>query len=342
MHAATASLRWCPGRRLAALGTILMLAPLAGACGNRDALSVPVAPWAGHAYLHLAASEGFDRAAGTRLRIQPFEDPQKIVQAWLRGELSLAPLTGVEVVDICSRRPDRCPVVVLVLDESRGADQLIVRRSISDLRDLKGRRVGVSPSSLGPYVTSRALESVGLDIADVRLVAMEPEAFPSALHHGRIDAAATFPPFSNLVLSLGIARVAFDSTALPGEILDLLVVDPRFLREHRDDLARFLLAWEWARSWARREPDLASTALARLQKVSVTGLRRAEAGLLFFPLAQQRSMLAPGGSVAAGLAAVQRVQQDLGIVGAGALMPAVSDELVERALQLAVNTEAPK
>jgi NitT/TauT family transport system substrate-binding protein len=321
----------------------LLLIPLLAGCRDGfPTLTMPVAPWAGFAYFPLAQQKGFDRAAALRLRIVPYDDPQQIVRAWQRGELSVAPLTTVEVVDICSRRPDRCPVVVLVIDESRGADQLIVRSSISDLRQLRGRRVGLAPSGLGSFLTSRALESVGLDISDVRLVPMAPSELAAALNNGRIDAAATYPPFSDLVLQLGIARVAFDSRALPGQILDLLVVDPRFLAEHRDALARLLLAWEWSHAWARRDPEATGKILAALQKTSVSGLRRVERSLRYYPLVQQRQLLDEGGSVAEALAAVQEVQLDLGMVRDDAPLPEVSGAIVESALQLAARASAPK
>jgi NitT/TauT family transport system substrate-binding protein len=302
-----------------------------------------VAPWLGTAYLRLAQQRGFDRSAGLEdLTLVPYRNPQEIVQAWLQGKVALAPLTTVEVVDLCSRLPERCPVVVLVLDESRGSDQLIVNRAIADLRGLRGLRVGVAPSSLGPFLTSRALASVDLDIADVRLVPTAPDQMAAALHNGQIDAAATYPPFSDLVLRLGIARVAFDSRALPGEILDVLAVDPHVLASQGDQLARLLLAWQWSHSWARQQPAEAVAALAGLQGVSASALRQAQNSLAFFPLSQQMAMLAPGGSVATGMAAVQQVQEELGIVRAGAPLPGVSDALVRRALQLGTSLSVPK
>lgn len=305
-------------------------------------LEVPVAPWVGYAYLPLAQKLGLAQAAGVQLHFVFYDDPQDIVQAWLAGRLSLAPLTSVEVVDICGRRRDRCPVIVLVLDESQGADTLILHRSIQDLRDLRGRRVGVAASSLGPYVVSQALTSVGLDIADVRLVPLEPAAMASALHNGRIEAAVSYPPFSDLVLRLGIGRVAFDSRSLPGQIRDLLVVDPQLLASQPEALARLLLAWHWAQRWARRHPEPATAALAAIQKVSASAVRSAQALTHYTPLEQQRELLAPGGSLEASLQTVQQVEQGLGIVSADAPLPEVSHALVERALQLEARMSAPK
>ena len=71
--------------------------------------------------------------------------------------MKLAQLTTVEAVDICQRVPKRCPVVVLVLDESRGADQVVVDRSLNCIAQLRSRPVAITPSTLGPFVLSRAL-----------------------------------------------------------------------------------------------------------------------------------------------------------------------------------------
>jgi NitT/TauT family transport system substrate-binding protein len=336
--------RWRPWGLLVAC-VVSTAGLVLAACGGQvdpAALEVPVAPWVGYAYLPLAQKLGLAQAAGAQLRFVPYDDHQDIVQAWLAGRLSLAPLTSVEVVDICARRRDRCPVIVLVLDESQGADTLILHRSIQDLRNLRGRRVGVAASSLGPYLVSQALASVGLDIADVRLVPMKPGAMASALHNGRIEAAASYPPFSDLVLRLGIGRVAFDSRALPGQIRDLLVVDPQLLASQPEALARLLLAWHWAHRWAQRHPEPATAALASLQKVSASAVRRAQELTHYTPLEQQQVLLAPGGSVEASLQTVQQVEQGLGIVPADAPLPEVSNALVERALQLAASTSAPK
>lgn len=71
-----------------------------------------------------------------------FADPQAIVHAYLRGELAIAQITTVEAVDICARLPERCPVVVLVLDESVGGDQVMARQGITAIEQLRGKRVG--------------------------------------------------------------------------------------------------------------------------------------------------------------------------------------------------------
>ena len=175
-------------------------------------IEMPLAPWPGYEYFYLAKKQGLAETFGLRMETKDFPDPQAIVQAYLRGELQVAQLTTVEVVDICHRLPQRCPVVVLVLDESRGADIVAARPGFDEVAQLRGARVAVTPSTLGPYVLSRALEGAGLSLADVRVQPMSLSAMAGALWRREVEAAAFFPPFSDYSLRLGLARRLFDSS----------------------------------------------------------------------------------------------------------------------------------
>ena len=238
------------------------------------------------------------------MQTKDFPDPQAIVHAYLRGDLQVAQLTTVEVVDICNRLPRRCPVVVLVLDESRGADMVAARPGIVEVSQLRGARVAVTPSTLGPYVLSRALERAGLRLADVRVQTMALSAMAAALWRREVEAAAFFPPFSDYSLRLGLARRLFDSSQIPGEIFDVLVVDPA----------------------------MADGLMAAREQLSVQRFREAERGLLYPDLVEQVGLLKPNGVLERNLAAVQRVQQELGLVKPGALLPRVDDQPLRQAL----------
>ena len=82
-----------------------------------------------------------------------------MVRAYLREEIDVVQLTTVDIIDICSRQQDRCPVVVLVLNESLGGGQIMTLR-LNHLRDLSDRKIGVATSGFGPFVLEKALQSV--------------------------------------------------------------------------------------------------------------------------------------------------------------------------------------
>jgi NitT/TauT family transport system substrate-binding protein len=303
-----------------------------GGCFFRPAtVDVPVSSWPGYEYIYLAHKLGLDRRAGITIKPLQFPDPQAIVHAYLRGDVSVAQLTTVEAVDLCARAPKRCPVIVLILDESRGGDQIAVANAIPSLQGLKGQPVAVTFSTLGPYVLSRALEQQGLNLTDVQLRNMPLAQMPSALRDGEVKAAVFFPPFSDYAARDGVSRTLFDSRAIPGEVFDVLAVDPAFLKQHRDSVTAVVRAWAAAHEAARKDPDKAIALAAQREQLSIEEYRQAEQGLVYFTLNQQVSMLQPGGLLARNLKAVQAVQARLKLTSPAAPVPAVTSRFAEAA-----------
>lgn len=295
-------------------------------------VSVPVSPWPAYGYLALAAHHGLDRQEGIRIQVQNYADPQLILRDLAWGRINLAQITTVELVELCSRLPQRCPVVVLIVDESRGADQLLLAQDLSGLEDLRGQTVAVTPSSLGPFLVSRALDRVGLGLKDVRLVSMPLKDMPANFARGELKAAAMYAPFSSWALRTGKARVVFDSRSLPGEILDVLVVDRHYLATHRDQVVRLLRAWQAAHRFADDHPRASSIWLADLQGLSVSELETVQEGILYQPLVKQVALLAPGGPLENNLRRLQRVQAQLGLVPWNRPLPQISDSPLRQSL----------
>jgi NitT/TauT family transport system substrate-binding protein len=91
------------------------------------------------------------------------------------------------------------------------------------MRDLKGRSVAVESSALGAFVLSRALAINGMQASDVNVVHLESNEQPARFESGQVDGAVTFDPYRGQLPARG-ATTLFDSTQIPGEIVDLLAV----------------------------------------------------------------------------------------------------------------------
>ena len=290
-----------------------------------------MAGWPGYEYFYLAQEKRLGQPQRLSIKALQFADPQEITEAYAQGRVAIAQITTVEAVNLCARVPKRCPVVVLILNESRGGDMVVVRPAIGSLAGLRGKRVGVSPSSLGPFVLSRALAREGMTLADVRVVPIPLSAAAPRLASGELDGVALYPPFSDELLQRGLALKVFDTTEIPGEIFDVLVVDPTFFSQNKGLLGRLLQVWQAAHDLARRDPTAAEIMGAR-EQISGQAFRASEAGLLYFPLAQQKSLLAPQGPVHRNLEAVQAVQRHLGLIRGTAALPQVSLDPLRQAL----------
>ncbi|WP_242036384.1 ABC transporter substrate-binding protein [Cyanobium sp. FACHB-13342] len=320
------------GRQLpVVLGLAMGLLSLTGCSPGSHAVNVPVSSWPGYEYFFLAQQKGLAERHNLKLTTSQFSDPQEIVHAYLRGEIPIAQLTTVELVDICGRVPERCPQVVLILDESRGADILAARRDVGSVKALAGQTIGMTFSTLGPYFVSRALQRSGLTLDQVVIRNMPLAEMPEALAKGTVDAVAFFPPFSDAALRSGHSRVLFDSRQIPGEIFDVLVVDPAYLKQHFVAITKLLSTWQDAHDYAKFHPREALILMARRQNVSVQEFQAAERGLVYFSLAEQMALLAPGGVMERNLKAVQQVQQQLKLVRPDAPLPQVNARVVQEA-----------
>ena len=286
-------------------------------------LSVPIGQWPGYEFFPLAHARGLDRREGLELQLQPFANPQDIVHAYLRGDVQIAQLTTVEAVDLCNRIPKRCPVVVLVLDESRGGDQVLVERSLPSIAALRGRPVAITPSTLGPFLLSRALNAHGLGLGDVELRPMPLEAMPQALARRDVVAAALYPPFSDAAMRGAPVRPLFTSREIPGQIFDVLVVDPALLQRARQPLVRLLRTWQAAQNELRRDPQASIAVMARREGVSQAEFRASLDGLVFLPLERQQPLFRSGGVLERNLRDLRQVQAQLGLMPA-TFLPSIS------------------
>ncbi len=319
---------------LIAAATATATALLTSGCpGSPEQIQVPLSGWPSYEYFYLASKTGLDRKEGLAITNVQLPDPQAVINGYLREQFAVAQLSSVELLDLCNRTPSRCPAVVLVLDESSGGDQLAVHNSVASIEALRGQKVAVTFSSLGPYVLQLALQRHGLTLNDVQLVNMPLERMPEALQRREVMAAALYPPFSEMVTRKGVSRPLFSSQETPGEILDLLVVDPRELERNPQRISRLVRVWQQAHALAQSDPAAAIAVMAQREGLTPKEFAKAEGGLRYFSLEEQRKLLAPNGPVVRNLAHVHSVQTALGLSPKGSVMPQVSDRAVQDALK---------
>jgi NitT/TauT family transport system substrate-binding protein len=146
------------------------------------------------------------------------------------------------------------PRVVLVLDYSHGGDAIVARPEVRRIEELQGRRVAVEDLTTSPYVLGRALERAGLEPSDLQIVRIPVNQQIGAYERGEVDAVVTFEPFVDKLLVSG-AHTIFDSSQLPEEIIDVLIVREDSLRRRPGQVRKLLQAWFQALDYLKRSPD---------------------------------------------------------------------------------------
>lgn len=139
--------RWCAILALAGGAAWLT------ACGPRyePPLAVGTNTWTGYEPLYLARDLGLHD--GLPVRLVELGSTTQSMDALRTGQLGMAGLTLDEALTLAQE--GIALKVVWVMDVSSGADALVVRPGLADLSDLRGSKVGVEQTAVGPTCCRR-------------------------------------------------------------------------------------------------------------------------------------------------------------------------------------------
>lgn len=259
--------------------------------------------WPGYEPLFLARELGYYGKTPIQLVEYPNFDPNR---AYRNGEveMSATPMTGF--LPLAATHPD--VRAWLIMDISNGADAIVAKGAIANLQSLKGRRVGFDRSMLAPFVLSRGLEQVGLSLKDVKIVPVELSEQEEAFKQGRVDAIVTFEPYRSNILNAG-AKLLFDSSQIPGEVVDVLIGSESLLTTHATQLQVLIQGWFRALDYIEKNPEDAARRMARRQGITPEQFLSSLKGLQLVTLEENQKLLGKTNSVL--LKGTQRLSQFL-------------------------------
>jgi NitT/TauT family transport system substrate-binding protein len=278
---------WCAVRALRLLALAALAVTLAACMREpQPPLRIGTNVWIGSEPLYLARDLGYlDRNAA---QLVEYPSASEVSRAFRNEAIDgmVISLDELFVLAVDGLRPR----VVTIVDVSHGADVVVGRRGMQKMSDLKGKRIAVESAALGAFVLSRALAVNGMQASDVSMVHLESNEHPAAFQQGRVDGAVTFDPYRTQLLAAG-ARTLFDSSQIPGEIVDLLAVRDTVLEKNPHAVNAMLQAWFKALAYLRHEPADAAARMAVREQISKEQFLHALQGLRFPSYAENLHML---------------------------------------------------
>jgi len=213
---------------------------------------------------------------------------------------------------------------LIVGDYSNGNDGLLIKGEGKTLADLKGMQINLVELSVSHYFLTRALETAGLSERDVKLVNTSDADIIAAFATRDVQAAATWNPMLAEILSQPGVTQVFDSSKIPGEILDMMVVNSKTL-EDNPELGKALVgAWFETMALMQSGTEEATEALTEMAKASGTDLTGYQAQLattkLFYTPAELLSFITSPDLVQT-MSKVANFSFQHGILGEGARSP---------------------
>jgi NitT/TauT family transport system substrate-binding protein len=226
-------------------------------------LRVGMIDWTGYEPFHLAQSLGFyDNSA---IELVGFTDMAELLRAYREQRITCSTSTIGEILQLAGAIPDQR--IILVIDQSAGADAIVAKPRITQLADLKGQRIGTDMTPLSSQMLVSALQKAGLTLNDVKLVNFGMADQLEAYRTDRIDAVITFDPFRTELLRVG-AKTLFDSTQIPNQVVDVMLTSQANLTEHGPALKILTAGFFKALDYLQQNPADAIARMAARQKIT--------------------------------------------------------------------------
>jgi len=162
---------------------------------------------------------------------------------------------------------------VLMGDYSNGNDGIILKDKKA-LADIKGQTVNLVELSVSHYLLARALETVGLNEKDVKVLNTSDADMVAAYGTDDVTAMTTWnPQLSEILKTNPSANLVFDSSKTPGEIIDMLVVNTETLKDN-PKLAKALMgAWFEVMALMKKGDKEALTFMAKASGTDLAGYK---------------------------------------------------------------------
>ena len=220
-------------------------------------LRVGVVVWPTNECLYLTRNLGY--YDNTPIQLLDYPSNSELMRSYRNGDLEAATITLDQFLSIAETAPDIR--IVTIRDISNGGDAIVAKPAIKKLQDLKGQRVGVDSTALGAYVLSRALEQVGMSFKDVRIVISSVTQEQPTFEQGGIDAVVTYEPTVSKLRAVG-ANLLFDSTQIPGEIIDIMAMRESVVTGQSAAAKALINGWFRALDYLQKHPQDAARRIA--------------------------------------------------------------------------------
>ena len=193
------------------------------------------------------------------------------IEAFTTPSVDACVMTNMDCLTIPVAGGIPCSAII-VGDYSNGNDALIVRNNLT-IPQLKGKKVNLVQFSVSHYMLSRALDMNGMTDDDVKIVNVsDSDIGPAYIANKDQEAVVTWNPLVMEIMKTPGVKKIFDSSQIPGEILDLMVVKTKVLQANPELGKALAGAWFEVMGIMSQRTDKGKGALEEMAKAGGSSL----------------------------------------------------------------------
>ena len=203
---------------------------------------------------------------GIEIDVVQINDYIESINQYTAGAFDACVMTNMDMLTIPSAGGVDSTALI-VGDFSNGNDGIVLKKG-NALKDIKGQKVNLVELSVSHYLLARALDSVGMKERDVKVVNTSDADIVAAFSSPTVTSVVTWNPQLSSIAAMPGAKKVFDSSQVPGEIIDLLVVNSKKLGANPNLGKALAGAWYETMSIMSRNDEKGKAARAAMGKAS--------------------------------------------------------------------------
>lgn len=155
----------------------------------------------------VAYDKGYFEDEGLNVVLKPYQTAQPMMDALVSGKINLGGFCALPITfgAMARSKTDLLFLGGMYEDDSHPISVLLVKdkTTIKDIKDLKGRKVGILPTRAYEVWLQGILESNNVDPKDVIIRQIKPNLQADALNGGSVDALFTNDPAATITIAKG-------------------------------------------------------------------------------------------------------------------------------------------
>jgi NitT/TauT family transport system substrate-binding protein len=256
---------------------------------------------------------------GITIEVTQFNDYVESMNQYTAGAYDAVTLTNMDGLSIPAAGGVDTTAVIIG-DFSAGNDAVILKDKTA-LADIKGQPVNLVEFSVSHYLLARALESVGMTERDVNVVNTSDPDMVGAFQTPDVTAMVTWNPMVSEILDLPGATSVFDSSMIPGEIIDMMVANSETLKDNPNFGKALAGIWYDTMAIMTANDDTGAAARAAMGAASGTdqvGFEAQLAATKLFPTPAEAVTFTDSPELKTTMDKVRTFLFDKGLLGSGA------------------------
>jgi NitT/TauT family transport system substrate-binding protein len=206
---------------------------------------------------------------GIKIKLTQVNDYVESINQYTAGTFDACVMTNMDMLTIPSAGGVDSTALI-VGDFSNGNDGVVLKGKGKKLEDIKGQKVNLVELSVSHYLLVRGLSTVGMRERDLKIINTSDADIVAAFSTPSTTAVVTWKPQLSEVLAAPNSQLVFDSSKIPGEIIDLMVVNTATLKANPNLGKALVGAWYETLTVMFKNDAAAKAAQAAMAKASGT------------------------------------------------------------------------